>query len=121
VADGGIRDAATTPARGWGAGCTSWDLLDGPDLRVTQEHMPPGTAEIAHVHHHARQFFLVLTGTLVVELAGAEHVLGPCQGLEVPPGTRHRVRNDGPGDAEFVVTAAPTTRGDREDAVDGVR
>lgn len=99
--------------RAWGDGCTSWDLLDRGDLRFTQEHMPPGTAEITHHHVTARQFFYVLSGRLVIESGDDVVELGPRHGLEVPPGRRHRVRNDGPDAAEFLVVAAPTTRGDR--------
>lgn len=41
----------------WGCGCDGWRLVDGDDLAVTEERVPPGASEQWHVHDQARQFF----------------------------------------------------------------
>jgi len=104
------------PHETWGADCSAWRLLTGPDLAVAEEVMPPGTTEKRHVHRRARQFFYVLSGTLAMEREGAATVsLAPGEGLEMPPGIPHRAHNSGNGPVRFLVISAPQTKGDRED------
>ena len=47
-----------------------------------------------HWHKHDREdeFFLVLSGELLLDLEGRTAVLGPRQGLMVPKGVMHRTR-----------------------------
>ncbi len=97
----------------WGQGCDGWHLLAGDDLSVIEERMPPGTSESRHRHVHARQFFYVLDGELVLEVEGVTHRLQPGQGLHVPPGVAHQVRNDGDVDVRMMVISAPRSHGDR--------
>ncbi|MDX2155915.1 MAG: cupin domain-containing protein [Hyphomicrobiaceae bacterium] len=97
----------------WGGDCDGWRLVDGRGLSVIHERMPPGRAEVRHLHRQSRQFFFVLSGELTMELEGARHVLGPRQGLEIRPGAPHQAINDGPGDVEFLVVSQPATTGDR--------
>jgi mannose-6-phosphate isomerase-like protein (cupin superfamily) len=97
----------------WGGVCDGWHLLKSPALSVIQERVPPGGAETRHYHEHAQQFFFVLSGEAVMELKNKEIVLGPQQGLAVPPGSPHRLLNRGNMDLSFLVISAPTTHGDR--------
>lgn len=97
----------------WGQGCDGWHLLAADDLSVIEERMPPGTSEIRHRHLHARQFFYVLDGVLVLEVEGVTHRLLPGQGLHVPPGAAHQARNDSDADARMMVVSAPRSHGDR--------
>ena len=71
------------------------------------------SAEARHRHVRARQFFYVLTGQLELELEGVRHRLAAREGLEVPPGMAHQVRNVGDDVAEFLVIAAPPVGADR--------
>jgi mannose-6-phosphate isomerase-like protein (cupin superfamily) len=98
----------------WGEVCDGWRLLDGQDLSVIQERIPPRHGEVRHRHHRARQLFYVLKGGLRIERGEAVFELAAGDSLEVPPGEPHRVRNAGEADASFLVISAPTTRGDRE-------
>jgi mannose-6-phosphate isomerase-like protein (cupin superfamily) len=98
----------------WGAGCDGWHLVRAPALSVIQEHMPPGTTEVAHRHARARQFFFVLAGELTLDVDGARHVLGVQQGLEIAPGVAHQARNDGADGVDFLVVSQPPSHGDRE-------
>lgn len=97
----------------WGDACEGWHLLAGDDLSVIEERMPPGTAEQRHRHERSRQFFYVLEGEAVLEMEGAAHVLCRGEGLHVPPGTAHQMRNDSAHDVRFIVVSAPKSHGDR--------
>ena len=99
----------------WGQGCDGWHLLAGADLSVIEERMPPGTHETRHRHERARQFFYVLEGVLSIELDGTDHHLAQGQGLHVPPGEAHQVRNEGTTDARMLVVSSPRSHGDRID------
>ena len=98
----------------WGCGCDGWHLVNQPGLSVIQERMPPGTTEVRHFHRLARQFFFVLQGSASLESAGVEHLLGPHEGLEVPPGTPHQISNSGSTHLVFLVISSPHSHGDRK-------
>lgn len=102
----------------WGRQCDGWHLLEGDDLSVIEERMPPGTAEVRHRHARSRQFFYVLEGEATLELDGVDHRLAARQGLHVPPGAAHQMRNDSGDGLRFLVVSSPRSHGDRE-VVDG--
>lgn len=97
----------------WGQACDGWHLLATNDLSVIEERMPPGSFEQRHRHAHARQFFYVLEGEATMELEGSVHRLHRGDGLHVPPGSAHQMRNDSASDVRFVVVSAPRSHGDR--------
>ena len=48
----------------WGDGCDSCVLLTEQDgLHVVEERMPPGKAEVRHLHRNVRQLYFVSAGT----------------------------------------------------------
>jgi quercetin dioxygenase-like cupin family protein len=98
----------------WGAGCDGWHLLEGDDLSVIEERVPPGAAETPHRHARARQFFYVLSGEATLELEGITHRLAAGEGLHVAPGEAHQLRNASDADLRFLVISAPKSHGDRE-------
>ena len=100
----------------WGQRCDGWHLLAGSDLSVIEERMPAGAAEIRHRHARSRQFFYVLEGELTIELDGVAHHVRMGEGLHVPPGAAHQVRNDAVADARMLVVSSPRSHGDRIDA-----
>ena len=100
----------------WGQACDGWFLLEGEDLSVIEERVPPGMAETRHRHAMSRQFFYVLDGEATLEVDGQIHVLQVGEGLLVPPGAAHQLRNAGDGDTRFLVVSAPKSHGDRSDA-----
>ena len=108
-----IRSARTAEHYRWGDVCDGWRLVEGSDLSVIQERIPPGAGEVRHYHTRARQVFFVLRGELQIELRNQIFQLVAEDCLEVPPGDPHRVRNVGDIDAAFLVVSAPTTQGDR--------
>ncbi|WP_430388674.1 cupin domain-containing protein [Dyella sp. 20L07] len=112
----GVVSTGSAEHYSWGQGCEGWHLLAGSDLSVIEERMPPGTAEVRHRHAHARQFFYVLDGPLSLELEGTVHQLQSKQGLHVPPGAAHQVRNESDASVRFLVISSPRSHGDRFDA-----
>jgi mannose-6-phosphate isomerase-like protein (cupin superfamily) len=76
--------------------------------------MPPGAAEVRHLHNAARQFFFILSGAAVLEAGGREHDLAAGEGLQVEPGVAHQMFNRSEGDVEFLVVSQPHSHGDRE-------
>ncbi len=105
--------AATAPSYPWGDGCIGWHLVKNAQLGVIQEIMPPGTAEVRHYHERAQQFFYILKGEGTFELAGETQRLGPGEGIEVPPGQPHQLRNETADALEFLVISTPHAHGDR--------
>jgi len=110
--------------------------VDTPELSVKMERMPPHTAEQMHFHQQARQFFFILKGTATFYFAGEppENLSaseegsatergtateeGPVtvkaqEGLEIRPGLRHRISNEGEEDLEFILSSQPSTAADR--------
>ncbi|MER3483839.1 MAG: cupin domain-containing protein [Meiothermus sp.] len=104
---------ATAEHYTWGQGCDGWHLVRTPELGVIQERILPNTAEVRHYHRRSRQFFFILSGRARLELGEEVFSLGAGDGLEVPPGTPHRIRNDANADLEFVVVSQPHSHGDR--------
>lgn len=112
----------------WGDGCEGRRLVDTPELSVIEERMPPGAAEKRHRHARAHQCFYILAGEAVMVLwgPGENHALSTFSSsrtvklaagdsLHIHAGAVHQIRNESPEDVRFIVTSAPTTRGDREE------
>lgn len=97
----------------WGNGCDGWHLVKNPQLSVIQECMPAGTAEVRHFHHHAQQFFYVLVGEAVMEVDGRTMTLSVGEGVWIPTGTSHQMRNDSRDEVHFLVISHPPSHGDR--------
>jgi len=97
-----------------GTDCDGWHLVKTPDLSIIEERMPAGTREQRHLHRHARQFFRVLEGELVLEVEREEFILGPGEGLEIDPGKPHQAINRSASAVRFLVTSQPPSHGDRQ-------
>lgn len=97
----------------WGAGCDGWNLVDTPTLSVKQEHMPANTFEQLHYHAKAQQFFFILQGTASFEVGEERIEVAEGNGLHIPAGKRHRIRNNTRGSLEFILCSEPTTANDR--------
>ncbi|MBB4123641.1 cupin domain-containing protein [Martelella radicis] len=97
----------------WGNGCSGWRLLDLEHLQVRQETMPPSTAEEAHVHRGAHQFLYVLDGQMTILTPIGVTLIGSGQGIHIPAGQPHWVRNDDVSDLIFLLSSSPSTSGDR--------
>ena len=97
----------------WGDACDGWHLLKTDSLSIIEELVPPGGAEQWHLHVNAQQFFYVLAGAATLEVDGAVHVLGIGQGLHIPAGKPHQLRNNSEESVRFLVISEPRSHGDR--------
>jgi mannose-6-phosphate isomerase-like protein (cupin superfamily) len=98
----------------WGNRCDGWQLVKTRELSVIQERMPGGTAEVRHFHHRAQQFFYVLAGKAAMEISGRVVALTAGQGIWIPAGMPHQMKNDSGQDVHFLVISQPPSHGDRE-------
>ena len=61
---------------------------------------PPGAArEPEHIHPKQESGAEVVSGSLVFEIVGQTHRVGPGEKIVIPPGTAHRFWNDGQEEA----------------------
>ena len=97
----------------WGTVCDGWHLLKGDDVSVIQELVPPGAAEVNHMHNKSRQFFYILNGSGTMRIGKETINLNAGEGIEIPPGTPHQFRNDSNADVSFLVISVPKSHGDR--------
>lgn len=109
-----VMNRDTADAYFWNDGkCQAWRLLEGQDLTVIEEIMPPGTAEQRHSHTFARQFFYVLEGEAIMSVAERTYTLRPGDGVMVAPRQAHAICNESDGDLRVLVISAPRANGDR--------
>ena len=100
----------------WGPVCDGWHLVQTPELSIIQERVPPGGRDTRHVHSRARQFFFILQGEAVLEVAGQRHTLKAQTGLQIEPGAAHQFRNESERDVVFLVISQPPGQADRQPA-----
>lgn len=67
----------------------------------------PGERVAEHLHPYSEEFLLVVRGRLHVDLDGDPQPLRAEQGLLVPVGVRHRLRNTGDDEAMAVFHLGP--------------
>lgn len=108
-----VTDTRVAPHFAWGTGCDGWHLLQFPALSIVEERMPPGASEVRHYHRQALQFFYVLSGHLAIEIDRREFQVAAGQGISIPAGAAHEVRNRSTADATFLVISCPPSQGDR--------
>lgn len=97
----------------WGANCLGWHLVNGPELSVIQEYMPPNTSEVKHKHLNAQQFFFVLKGIATFNLGGEVTLVKENEGIHVRKNEVHQITNNTDKDLEFLVISQPHSHGDR--------
>ncbi len=97
----------------WGQVCDGWHLVQGPELSVIEERMPPGAREELHRHQRARQFFYVLEGELTMDVEGERSLVQRNCGMEIAPELAHQAFNLSADDVRFLVISQPASHGDR--------
>jgi mannose-6-phosphate isomerase-like protein (cupin superfamily) len=97
----------------WGEGCDGWNLVDENMLSVKLEKMPPHTTEQKHFHRQAQQFFFILKGEAVFEIAGEKYIVKASNGMHILPMQEHRIGNETDSDLEFILSSQPSTSDDR--------
>ncbi len=67
----------------------------------------PGEKIAEHYHPYSEEFLCVTRGTITVDCDGEPVVVAPDEGLYIPIGMRHRLRNTGDGEASVVFHLSP--------------
>lgn len=73
----------------------------GGELVRMESYSPPGPFEPVHVHPEQLSTAEVLSGSLLFLVDGKEVRLGAGSRLEIPAGTPHTFRNEGPEEAHW--------------------
>jgi mannose-6-phosphate isomerase-like protein (cupin superfamily) len=110
-----ISDKSAAKHYKWGNDCDSWILVDTFGLSVKQESMPIGREEKLHKHHFSQQYFYVLAGCATFFVDGDTITVEAEQGLLIPAGKPHYIKNASEQQLDFLVISQPSTEGDRKD------
>ncbi len=99
----------------WGDGCTAWQFVNTPTLSVIRETMPPKRSETLHKHTKSQQYFFVIQGEAIFELAGEQFKLKVNEGIHVLPNQIHQIINHTDEPLELLVISEPHSHADRID------
>lgn len=97
----------------WGQICDGWHLLNSENLSIIQERVPPRAGEMAHYHKNSEQFFYVLSDQMCLYTDTAACHLAAGQGLHIPAGVAHQMKNLSDTAVEFLVISRPKAQADR--------
>jgi mannose-6-phosphate isomerase-like protein (cupin superfamily) len=100
--------------RPWGR----WEVLDtGEGFAVKRITVAPGSILSLQLHHHRREYWVVVRGRARVTRGDQVLDIGRNEAVFIPLGTPHRIENPGDEPLEFVEVQV----GDRLDESDIVR
>jgi len=97
----------------WGNDCDGWRLKNENNFTVIVESMPAGSAETKHLHQKSDQFFYCLEGHLTIQVKDGNQILFAHEGITIPAGIPHKVRNVSDGKVSFLLVSCPDTQEDR--------
>ncbi|MGW1156970.1 cupin domain-containing protein [Streptomyces sp. NPDC002513] len=69
--------------------------------------LQPGERVVEHYHPYSEEFLYLTSGAVTIDLDDVPHDARTGQGLLVPVGVRHRVRNTGEEEARIVFHLGP--------------
>src|SRR5574337_22943 len=87
-------------------------ILDRTNSAATNQSLAeatvlPGAETEEHYHSHTEEIYYVLRGHGMMTLADERREVGSGDGILIPPGTRHRIRNDGQAPLVFLCCCSP--------------
>ncbi len=109
------KSILNAPHYTWGdqAMCDGWHLCNTETLSVIQERMPPGAKERLHVHQKCQQLFYILSGIATFIVDESMYKIQTGESIQILPGQKHCVMNEGEADLAFLVISEPPSHGDR--------
>jgi mannose-6-phosphate isomerase-like protein (cupin superfamily) len=115
-----VRRARPEDERPIAEGCSILELsnsADDPDLSIARARVPPGVTTRWHRVRNTAERYVILEGRGRAEIGGlAPQEVGPGDVVLIPPSTRQRIANTGPGDLVFLAICTPRfTQGAYED------
>ena len=93
-------------------GSTIREILSPRNSAITRQSLAeatlaPGQSTEAHRHPRAEEIYYVLAGTGAMRIGGETRQVGPGDGIAIPPGSPHQLRNCGTDDLVFLCCCAP--------------
>jgi mannose-6-phosphate isomerase-like protein (cupin superfamily) len=87
-------------------------ILDRTNSAATNQSLAeatllPGAATEAHRHPATEEIYYILRGAGLMRVEAEERAVGPGDGILIPPGARHQIRNVGPESLVFLCCCAP--------------
>lgn len=76
-------------------------------LSLAEAIVAPGGATIEHLHRRSEELYLVTAGSGLLRVGLEERAVATGDCVAIPPGTPHRLRNDGEVDLVVVCACAP--------------
>jgi len=76
-------------------------------LSLAEATVAPGAATIEHLHRLSEELYLVTAGSGLVRVGEEERRVEAGDCVAIPPGTPHRLRNDGEVDLVVVCACSP--------------
>ncbi len=77
------------------------------NLSLAEATVAPGGATIGHLHRRAEELYLVTAGSGMLRVGEEERAVATGDCVAIPPGTPHRLRNDGEVDLVVVCACSP--------------
>lgn len=74
---------------------------------LAEATLPPGATTQAHYHPKTEEIYYVLAGEGQMRLGGEERTVRPGDGIAIPPGSPHQIRNTGANDLVFLCCCVP--------------
>jgi mannose-6-phosphate isomerase-like protein (cupin superfamily) len=76
-------------------------------LSLAEATVAPGGATIEHLHRLSEELYLVTAGAGTIRVGEEERAIAAGDCVAIPPGTPHRLRNDGEVDLVVVCACSP--------------
>lgn len=83
-------------------------------LGMNQIVLRPGQRGRIHVHEHQEEVFIVLRGTLTLEIDGTQQDIATDELVRIAPAVRRRILNLGPGVCSMIALGAAGTHEGRD-------
>jgi len=83
------------------------ELLRAEEQSLAEATLAPGQATERHRHAASEELYYLVEGSGEMEVDGERQRVRPGDGILIPPGAWHQIRNDGPGDLRFLCCCAP--------------
>ena len=87
-------------------------IHDEPQYKIKRIEVEPGGRLSYQYHHKRTEHWVVVQGEAIVTLNDKEYEFEEGQVVEIPVGTKHRVRNDYEDDLIFIETQTGTYFGE---------
>jgi mannose-6-phosphate isomerase-like protein (cupin superfamily) len=80
---------------------------EAANLSLAEATVAPGGTTIEHLHRRSEELYLVTAGAGTLRIGDEERVVAVGDCVAIPPGTQHRLHNDGEVDLVVVCACSP--------------